>query len=76
MASTMARIFNAEQIYRLVWNESSPVDLRMVPVHISNLRKKIEPDPSRPRYILTVKGLGYKFNGAPDQGSVDSGPTR
>ncbi|WP_376741815.1 winged helix-turn-helix domain-containing protein [Pelotomaculum terephthalicicum] len=36
----MARIFNAEQIYRLVWNESSPVDLRMVPVHISNLRKR------------------------------------
>lgn len=64
LAQNPNRIFNTEQIYRLVWNESSPVDLRMVPVHISNLRKKIEPDPSRPRYILTVKGLGYKFNGS------------
>lgn len=73
LAQNPNRIFNAEQIYRLVWNDSSPVDLRMVPVHISNLRKKIERDPSRPRYVLTVKGLGYKFNGVPGQGTVESG---
>ncbi|NPV93156.1 MAG: response regulator transcription factor [Firmicutes bacterium] len=70
------RIFNAEQIYQLVWNESSPIDSKVVPVHISNLRKKIEPDPSRPRYILTVKGLGYKFNGTPDQAPLTPGRHR
>jgi two-component system OmpR family response regulator len=35
---------------------------RMINVHISNLRNKIEPDPSMPRYIETVYGAGYRFN--------------
>jgi DNA-binding response OmpR family regulator len=37
---------------------------RTVDVHIMNLRKKIEPEPGRPRYIITVPGLGYRFEGA------------
>ncbi|HHX74470.1 MAG: response regulator transcription factor [Firmicutes bacterium] len=74
LAQNANRVFSAEQIYRLVWHDSYPIDWRMVPVHISNLRKKIEPDPSSPRYILTVKGLGYKFNGSPGQGSDNYGP--
>ena len=37
---------------------------RTIDVHIMNLRKKIEPEPSRPRYIVTVPGLGYRFEGA------------
>lgn len=37
---------------------------RTVDVHIMNLRKKIEPEPGRPRYIVTVPGLGYRFEGA------------
>lgn len=36
---------------------------RSIDTHISNLRKKIEPDPANPRYILTVHGLGYRFGG-------------
>jgi DNA-binding response OmpR family regulator len=67
LAQNPGRIFNAEQIYRLVWNDNNPVDWRTIPVHISNLRKKIEKDPSHPQYILTVKGLGYKFNGLSEQ---------
>lgn len=63
LAQNPGRIFNTEQIYRLVWNDNNPVDWRTVPVHISNLRKKIEKRPSHSQYILTVKGLGYKFNG-------------
>ncbi|NLG73913.1 MAG: winged helix-turn-helix domain-containing protein, partial [Chloroflexi bacterium] len=35
---------------------------RVVDTHIRNLRKKIEPDPTRPLYILTVFGVGYKFS--------------
>ena len=34
---------------------------RTVDAHIANLRKKIEPDPTHPRYVVTVQGLGYKF---------------
>ena len=37
---------------------------RTVDVHIMNLRKKIEPEPSHPRYVVTVPGLGYRFEGA------------
>jgi DNA-binding response OmpR family regulator len=37
---------------------------RTVDVHIMNLRKKIEPEPGRPRYVITVPGLGYRFEGA------------
>ena len=35
---------------------------RVVDVHIGKLRQKIETDPSNPQYILTVRGLGYKFS--------------
>uniref|UniRef100_UPI0025F7E81E winged helix-turn-helix domain-containing protein n=1 Tax=uncultured Megasphaera sp. TaxID=165188 RepID=UPI0025F7E81E len=36
---------------------------RTIDTHIRNLRKKLEPDPAHPTYILTVYGIGYKFNG-------------
>ena len=38
-------------------------DPRTLIVHISNLRKKIEFNPAEPRYIITVRGIGYKFSG-------------
>ncbi|MCM3342951.1 helix-turn-helix domain-containing protein, partial [Paenibacillus sp. MER TA 81-3] len=44
-----------------IWNTESFGDTRTLMVHISNLRKKIEPDPTQPRYIVTVRGVGYKF---------------
>jgi DNA-binding response OmpR family regulator len=34
---------------------------RTIDAHVKNLRQKIEPDPKRPRYVLTIYGLGYKF---------------
>jgi len=46
-----------------VWGHDSMGDTRTLMVHISNLRKKIEPDPANPVYIITVRGVGYKFNG-------------
>ncbi len=36
---------------------------RVVDTHITNLRKKIEPQPSRPRYLISVRGIGYRFDG-------------
>lgn len=56
------RIFAMNELYRLVWHTDSMGDTRTLMVHISNLRKKIEPDPSNPTYIHTVRGFGYRFS--------------
>ncbi len=57
------RVFSADQLFELAWNTCSlDGDTRTVMVYISTLRKKIEPDPSNPKYILNIRGVGYKFN--------------
>ncbi len=55
------QVFTPERLFDLIWHENSLGDYRTVVVHISNLRRKIEPDPSNPKYVLTVRGAGYKF---------------
>lgn len=63
LMSNPKRIYTVEQIYEAVWKENSlDGDSRTIIVYIGNIRKKIEPDPSNPRFILTVRGVGYKFN--------------
>jgi len=57
------RIYTVEQLYEAVWKENAlEGDSRTIIVYIGNIRKKIEPNPSSPKYILTVRGVGYKFN--------------
>jgi len=55
------RIFSRQQLYEAVWGEESLGDENTVMVHIRRLREKIEPDPSRPVYLVTLRGLGYKL---------------
>lgn len=55
------QVFSVEQLYEQVWGWEKDSDLRTVMVHIRNLRKKIEEEPDSPRYIVTVRGFGYKF---------------
>lgn len=55
------RIFTKSQIYREISGEECSDYDNAVMVHISNLRKKIEDDQTRPKYIETVRGLGYRF---------------
>lgn len=55
------QIFSNEELFNTIWGTDSMGDIRTVMVHISNLRKKIEPDPKNPVYIQTLKGFGYKF---------------
>lgn len=62
LAENPNRFFNSEQLMGHVWNSPESVDQRSLMVHISNLRKKIEPDPSNPVYIVSVRKIGYKFN--------------
>ena len=55
-------LFSLGQIYDSIWGVDNFGDTRTVMVHMSNLRKKIEADPANPKFILTIKGVGYKFN--------------
>ncbi len=61
LAQNPNKVFSAEELYEKAWGSNSMGDFRTLMVHISNLRKKIEPDPSQPRYITTIRGVGYKF---------------
>ena len=51
-----------EKIYNFVWNGEYLQDDSNITSHVRRLRKKIEDDPSRPEYIQTVRGVGYKMN--------------
>ena len=55
------RVYSRDQLLDRVWGDESFVEPRTVDVHISRLRSAIEPDKDNPRYILTVRGIGYKF---------------
>jgi two-component system OmpR family response regulator len=54
-------VFSREQLLARVWGEDYFGGDHVVDVHVANLRKKIEADPSNPRYVQTVRGVGYRF---------------
>ncbi len=57
------RILNREQLLEGAWGPATHASDRVVDNHIANLRKKIEPDPARPQYLVNVRGIGYRFDG-------------
>ncbi|PJA82593.1 MAG: DNA-binding response regulator, partial [Nitrospirae bacterium CG_4_9_14_3_um_filter_44_28] len=57
------RVFNREQLLNAVWSDEAFVEPRTVDVHIRRLRAQIEENPSSPRYIKTLRGAGYFFDG-------------
>lgn len=61
MAQRVNRTLSREQLLQKIWHFSYTGETRIVDVHISHLREKIEIDPKKPRYITTVRGFGYKF---------------
>ena len=58
-----SRAFTRDYLLEKVWGYDYAGDTRTVDVHIRWLRRKIEAEPSRPQYLLTVRGYGYKFEG-------------
>ncbi len=62
LAQNKGEVFTKEQIYRAVWEEDYLLDNSNIMAFIRKLRKKIEPAPDSPTYILTIWGIGYKFN--------------
>ena len=55
------RVLTRGQLIDRVWGSDYVGDTKTLDVHVKRLRSKIEPDPSSPRYLVTVRGLGYKF---------------
>jgi two-component system KDP operon response regulator KdpE len=55
------RVITHRQLLQEVWGEQYGDELHMLHVNISNLRRKIEPDPTRPNYIITEPGVGYRL---------------
>jgi DNA-binding response OmpR family regulator len=61
LASEPERVFSRKEIMEHLWESSYVGDQRACDIHISNLRRKLEADPSDPRRIVTVRGIGYKL---------------
>lgn len=61
MARQPNRVFTRDQLFSQVWGSNFLGESRTVDVHIRYLREKLEEDPGRPKHILTVRGVGYRF---------------
>ncbi len=55
------RVFTRTQIFERIWNEPFAGDDNTIMVHVRKIREKIEEDPGKPRYLKTIRGLGYRF---------------
>jgi DNA-binding response OmpR family regulator len=55
------RVFSRDRLIASAWGQGVAITDRVVDTHVFNLRKKIEPDPARPRFLVGVRGLGYRF---------------
>jgi two-component system, OmpR family, alkaline phosphatase synthesis response regulator PhoP len=60
---TRGRLQSRDELLNAVWGYDAMPTTRTVDVHVAGLRKKLEPNPRQPRYILTLHGMGYKFVG-------------
>src|SRR5919199_2542792 len=61
LAASPGRVYSRQQIMQHLWDGEFYGEPRTADVHIQRIRKKIEPDPKSPRYIKTVRGMGFKF---------------
>lgn len=61
LASRPGLVFTRNQLLVRLWGETYFGSDHVVDVHVANLRKKIEDDPANPRFVLTVRGVGYRF---------------
>ncbi len=63
LAERKGKVFSRGQLLDAIWRDEAFVEPRTVDVHIRRLRSHIEEDPANPRYIKTMRGIGYLFNG-------------
>jgi len=61
LAQNAGKLLTHSMILRQVWGPGYGGESNLLHVHISQLRRRIEPDPARPRYLLTERGVGYRL---------------
>ena len=61
LAAHPGRVYSRDQIMRHLWEGDFFGEPRAADVHVQHIRKKIEPEPKNPRYVQTVRGMGYRF---------------
>ncbi|MCD8511748.1 MAG: response regulator transcription factor [Bacillus sp. (in: Bacteria)] len=66
LANHQDKVLSRDQLLNAIWNFEFVGDTRIVDVHISHLREKIEADTKNPKYIKTVRGIGYKLGASKD----------
>lgn len=78
LAANRDTVYSASEIYRTVWGEDpiGVADQNTVSVHVHRLRGRIEPDPAHPRYLLSIRGLGYKLVGPPEGDEAEGSSAR
>ena len=65
LISARGRVLSREQLIEQVWGGGTFITDRAIDTHITNLRKKVEPASGSPRYLISVRGSGYRFEGDP-----------
>jgi len=63
LAERKGKVFSRDQLLDAIWRDEAFVEPRTVDVHIRRLRANIEEDPAKPRYVKTLRGIGYFFDG-------------
>jgi len=64
LAERQGRVYSREQLLDAIWRDEAFVEPRTVDVHVRRLRAHIEDDPAHPRYVKTMRGIGYLFDGS------------
>jgi DNA-binding response OmpR family regulator len=57
------RVLTIDDLLQAVWGRDAVLTDRVVYTHVNNLRSKLEDNPHEPRYLIGVRGLGYRFDG-------------
>jgi DNA-binding response OmpR family regulator len=61
LASHPGRVYSRRMLLEALWGGADYREPRTIDVHVRHLREKLEPEPAEPEYILTVRGVGYRF---------------
>jgi len=68
LATAPGKVFTRQELLEHLWGSSAAGELRTVDVHVRHLREKLRDDPAAPRFVETVRGVGYRFRAPPGPG--------